>query len=128
MRLLAIVFSMGSLLCLASCQNTAAKNDAATRTSFFDKSGMDTTVAPGTNFFLYANGQWVKTSKIADDQSGAGSFYTLYEDNLLHLKSILEASAKENSTKGSLEQKTGDYFSSGMDTVVIDKQLYQNYQ
>src|SRR4029078_1681308 len=56
-----------------------------------------------------------------DDQSGWGGFYMIYEDNLKNLKGILEDAAKGNNTKGSIEQKVGDYYASGMDTVAIEK-------
>ena len=113
---------------LASCGGDKTKETTfvtgatpAARTSFFDKTGMDTAVKPGDNFFTYANGAWLKTVVIPDDQSGWGSFYTLYQDNQKNLKGLIEDAAKNNSTAGSIEQKTGDYYSAGMDTVAIEK-------
>ncbi|HCT23667.1 MAG TPA: M13 family peptidase, partial [Chitinophagaceae bacterium] len=52
------------------------KNDGA-KSITFDVAGMDTSVHPGDDFFRYANGGWMKQTKIPDDQSGWGSFYTL---------------------------------------------------
>ncbi len=49
-----------------------------------------------------------------------GSFYTLYDENQKHLKEILESAAATSAAKGSIEQKLGDYYSSGMDTVAIE--------
>jgi putative endopeptidase len=89
--------------------------------SYFDKAGMDTSVTPGENFYQYANGNWIKNAAIPDDQSGWGSFYTLYEENLQKLKGILEEAANSKNTKGSAEQKLGDYYASGMDTLAIEK-------
>ena len=91
------------------------------RTSFFDKTGMDTVTKPGDNFYTYANGLWFKSVVIPDDQSGWGSIYTLFEDNQKNLKALIENAAKSNSPLGSLEQKTGDFYSAGMDTVIIEK-------
>ena len=88
---------------------------------YFDTTGMDLSTKPGDNFFNYANGGWLKTAKIPDDQSGWGSFYTLYQENLDKLKTILEESASNKSEKGSIEQKVGDYYASGMDTLTIEK-------
>jgi putative endopeptidase len=121
MKIVSTIAFAASLFLMQSCSNadkTAAPN---ARTVFFDKTGMDTTVKPGDNFFLYANGGWMKTTTIPDDQSGWGSFYTLYEDNQKNLKGILEDALKTNSAKGSLEQKVGDYYASGMDTMAIEK-------
>src|ERR1044072_646620 len=118
------LFSVGaisvSLFALASCNNDQ-KTLGTTRTEFFDKAGMDNTVKPNDNFFLYANGTWMKTTVIPDDQSGWGSFYTLYEDNLKNLHALLGEAANSSAAKGSLEQKVGDYYTSGMDTVAIEK-------
>ncbi len=102
-----------------SCTNKT--EDTMNTVSYFDVSGMDTTVTPGENFYQYANGLWMKTTTIPDDQSAWGSFYTLYQENLDKLRGILEESAQSKSEKGSLEQKVGDYYSSGMDTVAIEK-------
>eukprot|EP01137_Pigoraptor_chileana_P004520 Opistho-2@2676 len=111
----------GILLVLASCKNKSGSDKA-----FFDTSGMDTTVHPGDNFFRYANGGWIKSAKIPDDQSGWGSFYTLYQDNLVKMRTILEeVAAKKDHPQGSTEQKVGDFFASGMDTVAIEKAGYE---
>jgi putative endopeptidase len=108
-----------ALMMSPSCKN---KSDSeATQKSYFDVSGMDTNVKPGDNFYEYVNGTWLKNSKIPDDQSAWGSFYTLYEENLNKLKGLLEDAAASKSTKGSLEQKVGDYYASGMDTLTIEK-------
>ena len=106
-----------AILALAAC-----KNNATPETPFIDKTGMDTSIQPGDNFFQYANGGWVKTAKIPDDQSGWGSFFTLYDNNLKKLRTILdEVSAKKDHPNGSAAQKVGDFYASGMDTVTIEK-------
>lgn len=101
------------------------KNDGA-KSITFDVAGMDTSVHPGDDFFRYANGGWMKQTKIPDDQSGWGSFYTLYEENLKKMHEILEdLSKKKDHPKGSAEQKVGDFYASGMDTVAIEKAGYE---
>ncbi len=95
------------------------------RTFFFDKNGMDPSIKAGDNFFVYANGGWIKNTKIPDDQSSWGSFVTLYDSNQKNLKSILDEVANKKNASGTLEQKVGDYFASGMDTVAIEKLGYQ---
>jgi putative endopeptidase len=122
MRISKILLAVLSATTIVSCN--PKESDTTTvikKTSFFDFAGMDSTTKPGDNFFEYANGKWMKNTKIPDDQSGWGSFYTLYEDNLHNMKSILDDAAKANASKGSLEQKVGDYYASGMDTVAIEK-------
>lgn len=110
----------GSLL-IFSCNNSGTKKDAATIAPYIDTTGMDRSVSPGDDFFSYANGSWLKTVQIPDDQSGWGIFYMIYDDNQKKLRAILEAAEKSNAAKGSLEQKVGDYYAAGMDTVALDK-------
>ena len=115
-----------SLLCLTACQKKEAASEATTRrTSFFDASGMDTTVSPGDDFFTYANGGWVKKTAIPGDQTGWGSFYQLYEENQLKTKAILDEAASSDAKPGSVEKQVGDFYASGMDTVLIDKLGYE---
>lgn len=111
----------GAIWVLASCKSRSGSDKA-----FFDTGGMDTTIHPGDNFFRYANGGWIKNASIPDDQSGWGSFYTLYQDNLTKMRTILEeVSAQKDHPKGSIEQKVGDFYASGMDTVAIEKAGYE---
>ena len=109
------------MLCIA-IGITSCKNSGKTATAAFDIAGMDTTVHPGDNFFRYANGKWLASTPIPEDQSGWGSFYSLYDNNLKNLRIILdELSANTNHPKGSAAQKVGDFYSSGMDTLTIEK-------
>ena len=118
-----LIISAAALMLFAACQND--KNHQSTtsdqRTVFFDATGMDSTVKPGDNFFLFANGKWMKNTQIPKTETGWGSFYTLYNDNLKNLRSILENAAKGDGNKGSNEQKVGDFYASGMDSVTIEK-------
>ncbi len=115
-----------SLLCLTACQKKEDASEATTRrTSFFDASGMDTTVSPGDDFFTYANGGWVKKTAIPGDQTGWGSFYQLYEENQLKTKAILDEAASSEAKTGSVEKQVGDFYASGMDTALIDKLGYE---
>jgi putative endopeptidase len=54
-----------------------------------DLSNMDRTVKPGDNFFLYANGNWVKTAEIPPERSSAGSFQDLQILSEKRMKEIL---------------------------------------
>lgn len=110
-------------LMFASCSQNRTSSEENKRTVFFDKAGMDTTVSPGENFFQYANGAWYKNTEIPASESGWGSFYVLYDENLKDLKKILEEASKDS--KGANEQKVGDFYVSGMDTAAIDKRGYE---
>jgi putative endopeptidase len=118
MRLLAFS-ALLTLPFLNACNNKTG--DTTARTIFFDTAGMDNSIKPTDDFFDYANGKWMKNTEIPADQSGWGSFYTLSDENQKNIRSILEAAAQNPGAKGSLEQKLGDYYASGMDTLAIEK-------
>jgi putative endopeptidase len=113
------IFLIAGAMMLSCDKSKTAQSD--TPTSFLDLAGRDTTINPADDFFNYMNGNWIKKTKIPDDQSGWGSFYTLSEDNLKKTKAVLEEAAASNASAGSLEQKIGDFYASGMDTVAIEK-------
>lgn len=116
-----VTYGFSALLVLGASSCKREHTSEGPAVSYFERSAMDSTVKPGDNFFQYANGGWLKTAVIPDDQTGWGSFYLLYEDNSKKLRGLLEDAAKSNSAKGTAEQKIGDYYASGMDTVTIDK-------
>ncbi len=92
------------------------------RTEFYEKSGMDSQVNPADDFFKFANGTWLKNTKIPDDQKSWGSFVTVKETNVKNLHHLIdELATKTNLPKGTLEQKVGDFYASGMDTATLDK-------
>src|SRR5215208_5709410 len=82
----------------------------------FDKARMDETVSACTDFFQYANGNWLKTTEIPGAYSSWGSFNILAENNRKTLHEILEESAKNAKARaGSNEQKVGDFYATCMD-------------
>lgn len=81
----------------------------------------DTTVAPGQNFFYYANGGWIKNNPIPSSESSNGIWLTIQDGVKDAVKEICESSAKASAPKGSNKQKIGDFFSSGMDTLMIEQ-------
>lgn len=122
MRLIHSLFVGAALLSLASCQNNGNNTTAENKRKLLDPANMDTTVKPGDNFFLYANGTWLKNNPVPASETRWGSFNQLVENNYKALHDLLEEAAnKKDAAAGSAEQKVGDYYRTGMDSVAIDK-------
>ncbi len=76
---------------------------------------MDTSVAPGDDFFSYVNGKWIAEAEIPADKSNYGGFVILADEAEEDVKAIIEASASGDFAKGTDEQKVGDLYKSYMD-------------
>ena len=98
-------------LAAATTNVTAQKLGAGIRAE-----NMDLTVQPGTDFYKYACGGWMKNNPLPDAYSRYGSFDKLGEDNNKRINNILnELTSKEN-PYGSLEQKIADLYNLAMDS------------
>lgn len=95
---------------------------------FVDVKGLSPSIKPGDNFFMYVNGTWYDTAKIADDQSGVGSYSFLNIPQKVLLQQILEEVAAGTHPQGSVEQKVGDFYSSGMDSTAINQRGFEPIQ
>jgi putative endopeptidase len=83
---------------------------------------IDSTVSPRDNFFLFANGGWIRRTPIPDEESGWGLGNLVDEEIYNRLKKVNEDATAQQVTKGTIAQKIGDFWYSGMDTADIEKQ------
>jgi putative endopeptidase len=87
-----------------------------------DPALFDPATKPCEDFYQHAVGGWLKSNPVPADKSRWGSFEELADRNRAVLKSILEeTSAKTDWPKGSVYQKVGDFFASGMNEAEIEK-------
>ncbi|MBL4676714.1 MAG: M13 family metallopeptidase [Mucilaginibacter sp.] len=92
--------------------------------TFVDVAGLDPAVKPGDNFFRYVNGRWYDTVKIDNDQAGVGSYSFLNIPQKRLLQNILDSVSNAKNNMGSIEQKVGDFYTSGMDMATINRRGY----
>lgn len=86
--------------------------------------GIDSTLRPGDDFFKYVNGKWYDSVSIPASQSGVGAYMFMNYPQRMRLQGILDSISQSKNTAGSIAQKVGDFYASGMDTVTIDKRGY----
>src|ERR1700761_128484 len=113
------------LLCFALVFLTAWNYRDDHKRKFVDVAGIDSLTKPGDNFFRFVNGKWYDTAKIASDQSGVGSYIFMNIPQKQLLQNILDSVSKSKNTMGSVEQKVGDFYNSGMDVATINKRGYE---
>ncbi|MBL7835525.1 MAG: M13 family metallopeptidase [Cyclobacteriaceae bacterium] len=94
-------------------------------TSHVTITGIDSTRKPGDDFFTYVNGIWYDTARIPESQTGVGSYSFLNFPQRMRLRAILDSVSKADNAPGSIEQKVGDFYASGMDTAAINKRGYE---
>ena len=86
-----------------------------------DPAQLDRSVRPCEDFYQFANGGWLRSARIPADQSTWGALNELRERNRAVLKEILEDCAEAGAPPGSLQQKVGDFFASGMAVEAIER-------
>lgn len=87
--------------------------------------GIDDSIKPGDNFFMHVNKEWYDNAVIADDQVGVGSYSFLNIPQKVLLENILEDVSAGQHPAGSIEQKVGDFYASGMDLEAINQRGFE---
>src|SRR3982751_1797265 len=107
-------------LCVAAASSAVAQRAA----KVLDRANLDTTCAPCTDFYQFANGTWLRTHTIPPDKSGLGSFGMLSDKNQEVVQKIVIDDAslvRAGETKqGTNEWKIGTFYMACMDTVSMD--------
>jgi putative endopeptidase len=108
---------------IAVVVSTALAQDAATiAVPRFSIQHMDRSVSPRTNFFLFANGTWVKNNPVPADKSRWASFDELAERNWKLIRTLLEAAANQpDPNPKSPRRLVGDFFASAIDTQRVEQ-------
>ena len=83
---------MMPLLILASCQNNKKVEGVV-------KADMDLSVAPGADFYQYANGGWMKNNPLRPEYARFGAFDYLSEENEKNLNDLFQEMASLETTR-----------------------------
>ena len=91
-------------------------------TSGIDLANLDTTAVPGTDFYEFACGGWMKANPLTAEYSRFGSFDQLAENNNTQLRELIEGVAAQKNAPGSIADKIAQMYNSVMDSVSLNKQ------
>lgn len=94
-------------------------------TKDFVQENIDSTIRPGDDFFQFANGGWLKKYPIPPDQMYWGVSTIVQNQIAERVRTLVEKAANQNTARGTIQQKIGDFWRAGMDTNYINQQGFK---
>ena len=86
---------------------------------------IDSSANPRNDFYSFCNGNWQKTFVLPASDARYGSFNEINNNNLAHIKVILDkASANKSAAANTNAQKLRDFYNNAMDSARADKLGY----
>ncbi|MCQ2288225.1 MAG: M13 family metallopeptidase [Muribaculaceae bacterium] len=89
-----------------------------------DVANLDTSVAPGENFYKYACGGWMTAHPLDPQYARFGTFDQLAENSREQVKDII-TNLGTGHKHGTIQQQVGDLYALGMDSVRLNAEGYQ---
>ena len=114
-----LMFIAIAALFSASCANQGNRE----KVPAIDLANLDTTVAPGQDFYEYATAGWQRNHPLKGEYSRYGAFDVLRENNEIRLNELFKGLASQKKAKeGSVQQKITDLYTMGLDSVRLNKE------
>lgn len=111
-RTLAALFVLAIALSGAAADKNTSSHDSMQE--------IDRSIKPGDDFYHYANGGWLKTTKLSADLPSYDTRAILVARTSQRVRDLIQEAAARNSGKGSVNQKVGDFYASFMDEGSIE--------
>ncbi|QEY52574.1 M13 family metallopeptidase [Legionella longbeachae] len=111
-----------ALVCSSSIFAASTEPQKSATEEALHMNWLNTNISPSQDFYSYANGNWQKNNPIPPDYSSWGSFNIISEkvQNIIH-QMLINAAKDTKAKPGSIEQKVGDFYYSGMDEESINQ-------
>ena len=87
-----------------------------------DRNNLDLATTPGTDFYQYACGGWMKAHPLDPQYARFGTFDQMAESSREKLKELVLNLSKQQNAKGTMAQKVGDIFNMGMDSTRLNSE------
>ena len=110
-----LILCMLPLMMLAACQNKGGEKVPA-----IDLGNLDTSVAPGEDFYKYATRGWQEKNPLGAEYSRFGTFDQLRENNVTRLNDLFASMSTMKTKPGTVEQKIVDLYKQGLDSTRLN--------
>ena len=104
--------------CSSKSQSSSANAESLPKG--IDTAGMDTSVAPGDDFYAYTNGGWMKATQIPPDKPTYGVVTILIDRTRQQTVDIIQDPANTGANASADARKIGDFYASFMDEAGIE--------
>ena len=119
-RSAAAILAVAAALCPPARASLGEVGEGAAQADGLYLNWIDRSVAPGKDFFAFANGGWIKSHPIPADRAYWGVDTLLEQQNQIFIRNLIESLAQENWPAGTPQRKIADFYASGMDERAID--------
>ena len=110
-----IITIMAAAMVLAGCGEKQVEKVPA-----IDLANLDTSVAPGEDFYQYSTGGWQKNHPLGAEYARFGNFDQLRENNVERINELFKEMATLKTEKGTVEQKIADLYKMGLDSTRLN--------
>ena len=107
---------------IAACLLAGMSVNAQNFSSGIDKKNMNLNVKPGTDFYQYAAGGWLKSHPLDAEHTSNGAFVDLFEENQKRIQELILEYASKPQQQGTLGQKLGSLYNMMMDSVRLNRE------
>ena len=113
-------FLAASLVVLASCD--APQKEEEVSVGAINLANLDTTVAPGSDFYEYACGGWIKNNPLPAEYARFGTFDQLRDNNQERLRVLIDELNATPHEAGSVAQKISALYAMGLDSTRLNNE------
>lgn len=111
------ILTLSLIAILAAACNGGQNSE---RVPAINLSNLDTTIAPGQDFYAFATRGWQRNNPLKPEFSRYGSFDVLRENNEIRLNELFKSLSGVKAAKGSVEQKIADLYTMALDSARLN--------